>query len=425
MRPTESEVSNGARAYLEHMIARARERFGKTPRREQISMWMVPTGPGSMSGKEFKREVVDTIELSSYCQSIMRDSFPEQARLTDLVVAAGIRKEEMRFAFLLPLVHHWLDTVDPLSPTEDEFRSLLADFCEAVLARRVVARRPDALELNYPARQEVRLDDNVIIRSVTAEELWQLGDRSEIAWWGAIGRNLTTFLSEDLMIVDIAVTRPSRPGDQSLEINVLSETTLIGLRLLAGGFFRTVSLGQWMNYGFGALGKSFQGGGLPQGQGMGGGPYVLDAASIRRLRTAWPDIRRIVASDRDYLRLPAQKLLEGGRRIRDEDAVIDYSIGLESLLISDLRQELSYRFALRGATIQCWAGGDRMSSFNSLKGFYNVRSRIVHGDRVEQEKLTEARQSGEAALRNIWWWYFENVRAGLDAGTALVDNRIC
>src|SRR5437899_299514 len=105
MRPSESELCSSARAYLDRMILRLRERFGKTPLREQISMWMVPTGTGGASGKEFKREVVDTTELSSYCQSIMRDKLPELARLTDLLVAADIAKEATQYPFLLPLLH--------------------------------------------------------------------------------------------------------------------------------------------------------------------------------------------------------------------------------------------------------------------------------------------------------------------------------
>src|SRR3989454_7114776 len=325
MRPTESELCSSARAFLELMILRLRERFGKTPLREQISMWMVPTDTGGASSNEFKREVVDKTELSSYCQLIMRDNLPEQARLTDLLVAADIAKEVTKYSFLVPLLHRWLKSVDPLSPTEDEFRSLLDEFCDAALSQRVIARGGYALELKYPSRDEVRLDDSVIIRSISAEELWQFGDRSEMAWWGAIGLNLTAFLAEDLTIIDIAIVRASRSGDQSSEVNVLSEAALIGLRLVAGGYFRTVSLGQSTNYGFGALGKTFQGMAMPQGQGMGGGAYVLDAASIQHLKGVWPSLPGIVESDRDYLRLPAEKLLEGGRRRRDDDAVVDYS----------------------------------------------------------------------------------------------------
>jgi hypothetical protein len=280
------------------------------------------------------------------------------------------------------------------------------------------------LEVDVPPKGEIRLDDNVTIRPVRPEELWKLGEQSEGSWSHVRAWHLMPMLSENLMVVDISLRRDDRCGEQGSEVKALSDAVFMGLRLLSSGFFRAAPLGEWVNYGVGALGRTFHGDGIPERIGMGEGQYVLESTQGDRLRGVWPKLRGMVESEQDYLRLPAQKLLEGARRNRNDDAIIDYAIGLEALLISGLRQELSYRFALRGATIQAWTSEPKRKYFDALKHFYRTRSEIVHGERVAKEQLAEARTNGEAALRAIWWWFYENAPASQKKGTDLVEQRI-
>jgi len=114
-------------------------------------------------------------------------------------------------------------------------------------------------------------------------------------------------------------------------------------------------------------------------------------------------------SDKHYLRRPAQRLLEGGFRDRPEDAVLDYSIGLEILLLAGLNDELSYRFALRGATVLSWETGHKKPFFDNLKNFYKLRSSIVHGSaEIKFPEHEDDRPLGDDYLRKIWWWFFNN-----------------
>ena len=138
-------------------------------------------------------------------------------------------------------------------------------------------------------------------------------------------------------------------------------------------------------------------------------------------------------SDTHYLWLPARRLLEGALRDKPEDAVLDYAIGLESLLTAGKEDELSYRFALRGATTLSWENGQTQYFYNKLRNFYDLRSFIVHGSMRTKKKApklspSDARSIGEDYLRRIWWWFFENgfkeEKVGLDNGTTEIDNRI-
>ena len=117
---------------------------------------------------------------------------------------------------------------------------------------------------------------------------------------------------------------------------------------------------------------------------------------------------KILTSERHYLRLPALRLLDGGGRLREDDMIVDYAIGLEALLLKGVNAELSYRFALRGATILAWDGGEKETMFNELRDFYDVRSNIVHGGHIDPTKRSNARSCGERVLRDIWWWYFNS-----------------
>jgi hypothetical protein len=87
------------------------------------------------------------------------------------------------------------------------------------------------------------------------------------------------------------------------------------------------------------------------------------------------------------------------------------------------RDEIRYTFALRGATILAWNGGDKRRVFPLLRDFYDIRSDIIHGRSVDQVKLNEAQTPGGKWLRDVWWWCF-NQRASLFEIKAKIDERI-
>lgn len=170
---------------------------------------------------------------------------------------------------------------------------------------------------------------------------------------------------------------------------------------------------------------------MHQGECAGGGDFTFNEEMIKRLMDSWPRIREIMELDSHYLRLPAQRLLEGTERKRPEDAMLDYAIGLERLLTAGTENELSYRFALRGATILNIEFGNKHAYYNNLKSFYDLRSFIVHGSiRKKPPKLrpNEACSIGEDYLRRIWWWFFTNgfteAKEGLIKGTEKIDDLI-
>jgi hypothetical protein len=61
------------------------------------------------------------------------------------------------------------------------------------------------------------------------------------------------------------------------------------------------------------------------------------------------------------------------------EAIIDYMIALEGLLVPTLQGEVSFRLCLNGARYIADTSDERLAVFRDLKKLYDTRSRLVHG----------------------------------------------
>lgn len=418
---TRQALATTARDFLKAVAETAKAELGSHPERLQRSTWMVRTGPSGMSSREFERKVFPRAAVSRMYQIEIRDDFPQAQALGAALAAAGIPAEEMRYGFFLPLVHHWLELPDPFAFEETATSKVLDEFVDAVIDGRVVTRSRHAIDWLDLTSEAVALEKGISIRRVTEDELWEFGDIDRLEWQFP---HFLSMPSEEWKILDIEVqyvrqeVYPPRIGE------AVREAALAALRLTSSGSLQIVDLGQQANYGMGALGRVRSVGLIPRQLGRWEGAYVLNAEVTERLRESWPRLREIMESAEHYLRLPAQRLVDGGGRDRLEDAILDYAIGLEALLTAGITDELRYRFALRGATILSWDGGKKREFFEELRNFYDVRSFIVHGSHVDPTRLNNARSVGENALRKVWWWYFMKGTLGLMEATSRIDHRI-
>lgn len=125
-------------------------------------------------------------------------------------------------------------------------------------------------------------------------------------------------------------------------------------------------------------------------------------ASSRRLKALYAVVRDVVASSDSYLQLSLNRLIDGTRRERTDDAVIDLVIRLENLLLGGSSQELSYKFGMYGAFLLGDDIESRMRWKKDMRELYKVRSQIVHGLRVNRSKTEQFRLPAQTALRKIW-----------------------
>ncbi len=426
------ELAELALNFLKAVANMAKAELGDNLMQRQRSSWIVRTEPGFWGSKDFERGILNsTIVSQMYVRVWQRNSFREQQRLEEALSKANIPATSHLAGFCLPLLNNWLRMPESLAFEKSVISSLLDEFADAVLKRLGILRSRFVIDNFDPEILPISLEKGVIIRQITNDELWEFGDIERSMRY--IAKNPFYYPNESWKILDIKLQyripfEIRELLDFGLKSKILPMAVLALFRLGASGSTRIINLGSEKNYGnAGSEAWPFSAFNNVQEIGAYEETYSLNAEEIRHLQNSWQNMRKIMESDNHYLRLPAQRLLEGGLRERPEDAILDYAIGLERLLTEGDKKELGYRFALRGATVLSWNGGNKKIFFDRLKKFYDVRSSIVHGSRVKENELSDSCVEGENYLRKIWWWYFEHgfiQEKGLKKGTDEIEKRI-
>jgi hypothetical protein len=106
-----------------------------------------------------------------------------------------------------------------------------------------------------------------------------------------------------------------------------------------------------------------------------------DSAPLRKIMRALE-----TATDRN-LQLALRRFDSAFHRAEKEDALIDLWVAFEALLVPDGSAELSYRAALRIALLAGVNHDSRRLYFTRARRSYGIRSKIVHGEHVPEQKL--------------------------------------
>ena len=114
-------------------------------------------------------------------------------------------------------------------------------------------------------------------------------------------------------------------------------------------------------------------------------PYSLSNADIYKLREYEKNYGKIDLDKAKTLGLAIRRFLSANWRFNWEDILIDYMIALEALL-SNTGQEINYRISLGVAVLLNKEPSDRQRTFKIMKGFYDLRSKIVHGSADQADK---------------------------------------
>jgi hypothetical protein len=122
-----------------------------------------------------------------------------------------------------------------------------------------------------------------------------------------------------------------------------------------------------------------------------------------------------------YLELACKRLNKACLNSREDDAIIDITIALESLLTSDSRSEINYRLATRAALLSKTENFKEHTAeeiFQLCKKIYDFRSSVVHGDKKRQlktrvikmseDKEIEAIELGIEFLKHTIWQLIKN-----------------
>ena len=127
------------------------------------------------------------------------------------------------------------------------------------------------------------------------------------------------------------------------------------------------------------------------------GQAEFDAIAV----TAQALTRHNLIQPRSPRDLALHRFTAGAARSEITDAILDYTIALEALLLpDDSRGDLSYRFRMHGAHYLSDSQDQRMATGAQLRDLYKMRSRLVHGGRYPgQAEMSTMRDSAQELAR--------------------------
>ncbi|NQW23680.1 MAG: hypothetical protein HQ475_09585 [SAR202 cluster bacterium] len=136
------------------------------------------------------------------------------------------------------------------------------------------------------------------------------------------------------------------------------------------------------------------------------GQVFLNESGIHDFQEAYSAIREISeGSELQYLKLPLRRLRSASSRSNNEDHIVDFVVGMESLLTDDTESlESTFRFRLRGASLLSSAHGTAREKIDLMNKIYDLRSRVVHGNAMDAEVKAMAPQV-ETVFKEILRWY--------------------
>lgn len=149
--------------------------------------------------------------------------------------------------------------------------------------------------------------------------------------------------------------------------------------------------------------------------------YFLAGADHDRLRSILGALERHRISG---LGVALRRFEMTYRRSSPEDQIIDLTIGLESTLLHDVRDELKFRLALRGAALLSHVFPPA-ESVKLLRALYDIRSGIVHGGKSLQDYAKPSGIAGYALqdfMPTLLNWYrqmLQHLLQLLDSGASL------
>jgi len=121
-------------------------------------------------------------------------------------------------------------------------------------------------------------------------------------------------------------------------------------------------------------------------------PVVLREADGERLIRLWNRLNR--GPNAEQVQLTFSRLSMMAEHLNNEDKLIYYWIGLESLFTPDSRQELALRASLRIAAFLGQTPDERREIYGHMRHSYNWRSAIMHGDNRRKAQIARLEKKG-------------------------------
>ena len=121
-------------------------------------------------------------------------------------------------------------------------------------------------------------------------------------------------------------------------------------------------------------------------------------ADAEWIRTRFDTFNRL-ASDNEAFRFALEAAIDWRFAKEPRSAVARLWGGIEALF--GISSELVYRISLYSACLLAERGEARRRKFEEVKRLYGIRSKVVHGEKMEDERISQAMSDSYHLLRDL------------------------
>jgi Apea-like HEPN len=248
------------------------------------------------------------------------------------------------------------------------------------------------------APEPFSVTDTIRFRPIAPADYEELGRDYPSIPAGVVGR--APYPSSDDWIAEIRQSLHSQVQAVPLEIMT---RLVVGLGLVVSGKAQVYPVGTEFGSPFLKCGRLSHL--MAMSTSRRGTDVLLSAHNIEEFRDIYARLEDVDSNPvLGYLGVPLRRFHASSARPTDEDGLVDFVIGLESLLAPDSPNiEVTFRFRLRGATVLGSDFGNAMQRLTFLSKLYSARSAAVHGKKIKN--IRDLCVQAESALKAVFKWY--------------------
>ncbi len=375
--------------------------------------WLEPTDrEGSSSGKRETREQQSPGLLREKLDSQI-SGHPDYQRFDTSVREFADEEGEFFPGGFGRLAGPWAETilteyfgrVGHLGLDDGVLAQVCSEFINDVRSKTAVVRSIYWVQ-DLQAPSEFSLDQEVQFRPLTAVDIDTFGRISA----NPLSRRQTHWLNSRDWVCEIRQVTTKDTLEVINRQHDMVELISAALNLTSPGSAQLTLLDQSIDSPFVSVGRTS--GGLAVRTAASGGSLTLSESDVAIARAVFGRIRQVqTESSYRHLRLAYRRLRTAASRGQQEDVLIDYVIGLESLLARDTPQlETTFRFRLRGAALLSESFGKPRRRIKRMGDLYSLRSAIVHGS-ADEADVSATLPFAENAFREIFLWYLDHAES--------------
>jgi hypothetical protein len=109
----------------------------------------------------------------------------------------------------------------------------------------------------------------------------------------------------------------------------------------------------------------------------------------------------LTSDNKSVVETASRRLNYGSSRLRDEDALVDYMVGIESILTDESGSELTYKVSMRLAGVIGESPDERVQLRKDTTKLYDSRSKVLHGKKVSGNLVEQTAQARDCLRRLI------------------------